>query len=146
LELANLFSYPLPSSYFDNLHKALGRVTQKSGRLVTNIGTIKSEQGDDLSTISDMFIRRDDVSLVVVWGIIGRTVRISARNTDISRPLEAFLKDRFGESSGAKLSPQGTGIGGGMISLELGVWMTPDTVPEVEAMVSKHITSLVFRD
>jgi nanoRNase/pAp phosphatase (c-di-AMP/oligoRNAs hydrolase) len=57
-ELRRLFNYPLPGSYFDNLEGALKGVAQQNARLVTNIGIVSSEEGDDVSVIADLLIRR----------------------------------------------------------------------------------------
>ena len=144
-ELAQLFNYPLPPSYFENLKHALVSEKREGSNVVTNIGIVPAEQGDDLSTIADAFIRRSGVTLVVVWGIIGNAVRISARNTDISQPLDMFLKACFGPTCGAKLTSIGKGVGGGMLSLELGIWSTPDTREQVIAMVDRYIASRIFK-
>ncbi len=144
-ELSQLFRYPLPTSHFHNVKKALGNMEIRDGKLVTHIGKIQPNEGDDLSSISDDLIRMNSVTLVIVWGIIDRTVRISARNADISNPLDLFLRDRFpGASCGAKLSANGQGIGGGTISIDIGQWMIPETVSEVESLVSKWVQTQVF--
>jgi len=145
-ELTQLFRYPLPSSHFDNLGKALENREFRDGKMVTHLGKIRPEEGDDLSTIADSLIRMTGVTLVIVWGIVDKTVRISARNADITNPLDVFLRDRFaGASCGAKLSSDGRGIGGGTVSLDLGVWMTEGTTQEVVALVSKWINNSVFQ-
>ena len=144
-ELAQLFNYPLPPSYFANFKHALVHERREGSNVVTNIGIVPADQGDDLSTIADGFIRMSGVTLVVVWGIIGNVVRISARNTDISQPLDILLKACFGPTCGAKLTSIGKGVGGGMLSLELGIWNTPETREQVVAMVDRYIASRVFK-
>jgi len=83
--------------------------------------------------------------MVVVWGIIGNAVRISARNIDLTTPLDRFLKECFGERSGAKLTPEGRGEGGALIELDLGFWLSESTKEEVRALVAKQISSLIFQ-
>lgn len=144
-ELAQLFRYPLPPTYYKNYAKALANEVMVGGTLVTHIGIISAAEGDDISTIADSLIRRTGITLVLVWGIIGGVVRLSARNADITRPLGSFLGATFPRaSSGAKLSGDGRGIGGATINLDIGDWMNSETSNEVVALVSKWICSKVF--
>ena len=151
-DIRPLANYPLPESFFNNLGSAL-RWDEKGGRLVASVGNLSEESGDDLSTIADLFLRKPGVDLAVVCGIVesyddeGNTntsVRISARNRDLSVPLDEFLRARFGNRSGAKLTPDGKGEGGALISLDLGDWMDDTNVEEVSAMVGKRIASKIF--
>ena len=145
-EISDLIEHRLPSSHFDHLTFALTHLSRSGSRLVANAGLIDAEHGDDLSTIADYLIRMEGVSLVIVWGIVGAHVRISARNTELGRPLHAFLKKRFGDQSGAKLAPDGRGEGGALLHLDLGFWMSPEATEEILAMVSKRLKLLVFSD
>lgn len=145
-ELHRLIEYPLPPSHFAHLTFALNHYKRQGARLVAGAGMMRPEDGDDLSTIADYFLRMEGVTLVVVWGIIKKTVRISARNDNLSTPLDEFLQKRFGPASGAKLAPDGRGEGGARLGLELGVWISETTRPQVEAMVSSRIQELIFND
>lgn len=147
-EFRQLFNYPLPPSYYRNLKRSLEQVSQNSARLVTNIGIVPADMSDDISTISDLMIRWDGVSLVVVWCILEKEkrVRVSARNTDSSRDLGNFLRERFGPHCGAKVTEDGDGIGGGNLTLDFGFWFNAETTEETEKLVSKFMTSSVFRD
>lgn len=143
-EFSNLVIYPLPETYFSNLQTALSNIVTKGSRLITNVGSITTKQADDLSTIADMLIRWDGISLVVVWGIVGNKIRFSARNDDISTPLDDFLKECFGDKSGAKLTPDGQGEGGGLIELNLGFLQGDDVKNEIIAIVKKRMENLIF--
>lgn len=145
-ELQSLIDYPLPDSHYKNLASALTNFRQTGSKVIVSLGTIEPEDGDDLSTIADYFLRKDGVTLVVVWGIIKDTVRISARNSNISRPLDEFLKVRFGSGSGAKLTPDGKGEGGARLKLDLGLWMSTATKDLVEQVVSARIEELILKD
>ena len=146
-ELSRLIYHPLPESHFKNFAYALNHMEQKSGRLVVNAGEIRPEDGDDLASIADELLRKETVLLVVVWGIIGNTVRISARTTDLSLPLDKFLKDRFGaESGGAKFTPDYRGEGGARINLGLGIWMSEKVRKEAEALVNARMKELIFNE
>ncbi|OGY89611.1 MAG: hypothetical protein A2677_00940 [Candidatus Komeilibacteria bacterium RIFCSPHIGHO2_01_FULL_52_14] len=117
-----LLNYPLSPAYFRNVQTALNRQVLSGSRLVATVGRIDPDEGDDLAIIADELIRRTGISLVVVWGLIdGNKVRFSARNMDISMSLVGFLHERFGSgSSGAKLLEGGRGVGGGLITVDLG--------------------------
>lgn len=144
-DLNRLLHYTLPKSHFKNLLYALSHQEQRGGRLVVGAGELAEEDGDDLSTIADYLLRCEGVSLVIVWGIIGKVVRISARTSDITIPLDKFLKDRFGpHCSGAKFTPDGRGEGGARLSLDLGIWMSPNVRAQAEALVSVRIQDLIF--
>jgi nanoRNase/pAp phosphatase (c-di-AMP/oligoRNAs hydrolase) len=145
-EFQSLLSYPLPESHYDNLLHALTHTEQRGGRLLASVGHIRPEEGDDLSTFADYLLRRDGVTLVVVWGIMDSTVRISARNANLSDPLDDFLRARFGAASGAKLAPDGRGEGGARLRLDLGLWLSDATRPQIEAMVSTRLKELIFSD
>ncbi len=145
-DVAHLINYPLPPSYYDNLEKALGGVVVNSERLVTGLGHVDPQNSDDISSIADHLIRRSGVSLVVVWGIVGNVVRLSARAKDISLSLDDFLKTRF-PGSGAKLAPDGHGEGGAVIALTgLERWMSDTTKPLIVELISKRIEEIVFEN
>lgn len=143
-EFSDLIDYPLPGTYFDNLHTALGNAVISGSRLVAHIGQVTVRQGDDLSTIADILIRRDSITLAVVWGIVNNQLRFSARNDDITTPLDDFLKECFGENSGAKLTPDGHGEGGGLIDLDLGFLKGDDALNEIIALVKKRMETVIF--
>ncbi|MDO8668834.1 MAG: DHH family phosphoesterase [Candidatus Buchananbacteria bacterium] len=143
-EFGDLVSYPLPETFFHNLQSSLANIVIHGSRLVTNIGMLTTRQADDLSTIADMLIRWDGISLVVVWGVIGNKIRFSARNDDISTPLDDLLKECFGDRSGAKLTPDGQGEGGGLIDLNLGFLQGDDVKEEIIAIIKKRMETLIF--
>ncbi len=146
-ELMQLFNFPLPESYFVNLKNAFENIKLHGGSLVSHIGSIHSKQGDDISTAADMFIRRNGVSLVIVWAIISdkKEVRISARSTDISLNLSHFLQERLSPNCGSKLTPDNKSSGGGVMNLDIGFWFNAHTAVEVTAVVEKFISTAIFR-
>ena len=137
--LTQLINHSLPPSHFDNAARALSNMKKKDGRLVAGIGQVEGGSADDLSTIADYLLRMQDVTLVVIWGIINGQVRISARNSDLSTSLDEFLHQRFGTDSGAKLAPDGRGEGGAAVKLDIGPWICEKTTEEVEALVDKRM-------
>lgn len=148
-ELNSLIDYPLPMTYFNNLNYALKTMKTNGGRLVTGVSHIKSDQGDDISTVADELLRVTGVVMVVVWGIIDNRVRLSARASDPSINLNDFLKDRFEGQGGAKMTPDGRSEGGAMLDLELSFWLThmPDkSRNKIGVIVQETIEHVVFKD
>jgi nanoRNase/pAp phosphatase (c-di-AMP/oligoRNAs hydrolase) len=142
-DLDPLINYPLPPSHYINLASALNQYDEQGSYLVSGVGYMNVEDGDDLSTIADYFLRKDGISLAIVWGIIDGKVRISARNSNLSDPLDDFIT-RFGPFGGAKLTPDGRGEGGAMLKLDLGDWLIDETKEIVEKMVRERINAWVF--
>jgi nanoRNase/pAp phosphatase (c-di-AMP/oligoRNAs hydrolase) len=142
-DLDPLINYPLPPSHYINLASALNQCDEQGSYLVSGVGYMNVEDGDDLSTIADYFLRKDGISLAIVWGIIDGKVRISARNSNLSDPLDDFIT-RFGPFGGAKLTPDGRGEGGAMLKLDLGDWLIDETKEIVEKMVRERINAWVF--
>jgi len=145
-EMSQLIDYPLSETYFDNLKTALNNYLRKGSRVIARVGTISNITGDDLSTIADQFLRIQGVTMVVIWGIIGQKVRISARSRDLSTHLDEFLEKKFGKSSGAKLTPDGRGEGGASIDLNLGFWYSEEVKEEIEILVTKRLREVMFSD
>lgn len=149
VEISQLIDYPLPESYFDNLTSALNNFTRKGSRIIANTGFISASEGNDLSTIADFLLRMEGITLVVAWGIIEKTVRISTRSRGLPMPFDEFLKDRFGSNSGAKITPDGRVEGGAIIELSLPVgawWRTEATEESIEEVVTKRLKEVVFAD
>lgn len=145
--MAQLIKYSLPNSYFKTLNYALSNMDQRGGKLLVSAGFLKPENSDDVSTIADYLLRKEGVSLVIVWGLVGYTLRISARSTDITIPLAQFLQNRFGKhAAGAKLTPDGHSEGGGSITFELGLFAeVAGAKKELEAWVNACMKELVFQ-
>jgi len=146
IEMSELVDYPLSESYFKNLQNALNNYMRKGSRVIAKVGIISGETGDDLSTIADEFLRMQGVTLVVIWGIINKKVRISARSRDLSTPLDEFLAQKFGKSSGAKLAPNGRGEGGAILDLNLGFWYSENIESEIEMLVTNRLREVMFSD
>lgn len=136
--------YPLPPSYFANLRTALETMRREDHILVANLGVIESRCADDIAVISDELIRMEGVSLVLTWAVVDGKVRISARGTNLSNPLDEWLASRFGERSGAKITPTGKGEGGALLDVGMDFWVTADTTNELVSLVGKRICSLAF--
>lgn len=142
--LKQLIHHSLPSTYFDNFQTALLSRDRRRSTLVATVGRVPEEQGDDISIIANQLLRDPGLSLVVVYALIGSRVRLSARCKDISMDLNSYLRKRFGDQAGAKLTPDGHGEGGALLSIDLGDWMSEEIAPEVDAIAAKWIKRKIF--
>ncbi len=141
-QFLEIINYSLPGSHFKNLTYALNHLTRNDdGKCLVSVGYIDEETGDDISSIADYMMRLDSCSLVAVWGIVNNShVRLSVRSTDLSTPLDQFLAKRF--NGGAKLTPDGVGVGGAII--DLGIWVTESNKEDVANMVTKRLEELIL--
>lgn len=144
-DLTSLMNYPLPESFFVNRAKAMNSRVEKDGRLIAGLGVTREDCASDIAIIADELIRKEHISFVVVWAIIGNVVRLSARTKDRRFPLDEFLKERF-PGSGSKIAPDGHGEGGATIPLMLEGWHSEQTRLLIEEMVAKRLEELIFRD
>lgn len=142
-----LLNYPLTGGHFERLSKAISGATVQNGRLITTVGVVNRQDADDISTVADHLSRRDDITMVVVWGVVDGRVRLSVRSRDMTLSLKGFLADRFGaDSVGAKLSPDGRGIGGGLLTLDLGWLESEQTQDAILKVVALRLSELIFRE
>jgi nanoRNase/pAp phosphatase (c-di-AMP/oligoRNAs hydrolase) len=136
--------FTIPASFCQQFETALANKRIKGSRLVTGVGIVAEEDGDNISTIADYLIRRDGTHIVVVWAIIGNFVRISARSRDYKVPLDEFLRSVF-RNGGAKITPEGYGEGGARLKLSLtGFSSIPCESNSVVGKVSQNMVKRVF--
>lgn len=150
-DLRALIRYKRPDSYYRNLATALQHFKHRHGRLVATVKSIPAKQGDDLSMIADEFLRKNGVTMAIVWGVVeiknpttgdlSKGVRVCARSEDITTNLGSFLKERFGKASGAKLLPDGQAEGGALVQLEVGPWLREEEMIEI---IGRRIREWLF--
>ncbi len=148
-EISHIVNYSLPKSYYTHLALALNKIEQHESRLVTGVGFIDKENSDDISAIADELARWQDVSMVVVWGIIEeeRIVRVCVRTNNLNIPLDEYLLKKFKDDSGAKSTPDGKEEGGAKLKLGLDVYWEMDiTKEDVENIVFKVIKYKIFSE
>lgn len=141
-----LINYTLPPSHVAAFRYALTHTEQSGERLVAFAGRLRPNEGDDVSTIADYLSRMQGVTIAIVAAIIGDRVRLSARSSDPTISLSDFLRERFGEKSGAKVMPDGRSEGGALLDLSLGPWDTDETHETVDALVIKCVRKWIFTD
>ena len=140
-----LVEYSISPKYLQSLQTALQSQKMHGSTLITSAGFLDAENGDDLSTIANMFIRVEGVTLVIVWGVIGGVVRLSARSTDLSTPLDGYLREHFGDRAGATLTPNGHSEGGAVVELGLGFWGQLCARLEILALVDKVLSNIILK-
>lgn len=145
-ELKRLIHYPKSRSFFKNKSQALVNMEENGSRILASVGVIGSDRGDDISTVADELIEIEGVSLVIVYGILSDTqkVRLSARSTDMSQSIDEFLRRRFVGRVGGKITDTGSGIGGGLVELDLGFWYCDYTWEEIYDLVQKRLRGLIL--
>ncbi len=117
------------------------KATYRQGRLLGYLGKIPEKQGDDLAMVGDEFLRTIGAPLALTWAVIEvkdpvtnevtLKVRVCARSEELSINLAEKLFVRFGQRSGAKILPDGTGEGGALFELPVVPWMTDDEMTEI---------------
>ena len=93
--------------------------------MIADAGFLRPNEGDHLALIADELIRQDSVSIVIVFCILSeeRKVRICARCENPLVDLNQLLKAKFSHASaGAKLTPDGRGEDGALVSIDFGLW------------------------
>jgi len=145
-EIVPLIKYTIAPSNVANFRFALNHTEQRGERLVAFAGRLRQSEGDDISTIADYLSRTQGVTIAIVAAIIGDRVRLSARSSDPTISLADFLRERFGDKSGAKVMPDGRSEGGALLDLSLGPWDTDETSETVEALVIQCINKWIFND
>jgi len=144
-DLMPYISYDLAPSFYEHRLRTLQEVRIEDTRLVTNVGFISSDDGDEIAILADEFIRRRGIDLVLVWGIVDRKeVRISARASAPDFPLNEFLKKHFG--GGSKPTVSGRDEGGATVSFTSGEfsWISEQTKDLALELASKRIQEEVF--
>lgn len=144
-QFSQLIKYTLPVSFYRNFAYALEHHEKLDSRLIANVGRVNIDDADDISTIAEELVRMEGITLAIVFGIVGKQVRVSARSTNPSLDLGNMLREYFGQDkAGAKLTPDGRGVGGALVELDLGMWASDGVREQLEALVFARIKEMVF--
>ncbi len=113
-ELLDIFeSPPLNPETIDVLGRAIQNRKMDHGLLMAFAGEINDR--DDLSQVVELLMREEDAVTILVYGILGNDIYMSARCKDLSKNIGGKMKRAFseiGEAGGHRHS------GGGKISLD----------------------------
>jgi nanoRNase/pAp phosphatase (c-di-AMP/oligoRNAs hydrolase) len=146
IDISRFINYSLPSSFFKNWHSAIQTFEQHGSKAIASLGFISSKDRDNLSSIADLLLRREGVDFVAVWAIINDSVAISFRNDNLSTPLDGFVREKFDNMGGAKLTSDGKGEGGANIPLNMQFWFGEENKDPVLEIVSNRLGQLIFSE
>lgn len=146
IDISRFVDYTLPGNFFKNMLSAMGTFTQEGPRSMASLGFIARKDRDNLSTIADLLLRREGVDFVAVWAIVEDTVSLSFRNSNLSTPLDDFVKEQFQGKGGAKLTSTGIGEGGATIPLGMEFWFGEENKDSILETVSNKLKQLIFKE
>lgn len=110
-----IVNYELPSYIFDSEETAWKNKICKPPNLITGLGFIEEFRGDCIPYLADKMMRLQGIQTVLVYAIVGQTLRASVRTISSSLDCQNIIVEVFGEGSGgSKL-----GIGGANVNLDL---------------------------
>ena len=110
--LRRLQFYKVSPEVFDVLARAIRSSKLTAGYLTSNVGAV--EDPDSVAQVAEFLLQREGVNTVLVYGVFGDVVRVSARTSDPSLHLGQCLREAFGEFAGGH-----AGMAGGRIPLRL---------------------------
>lgn len=132
--------YPYPRYLFELEAVALreGNFELRDGVFITFLGMLSQAKRDAISTIADKMGRMEGVTTSIVFAMIGDSVEISMRSSNVSLDVGTFVKKLFGkENAGAK-----QGSGGARVPLG---FFSPVEQPEkLKTQLADTIKSLLM--
>ena len=99
---------PYSRKMLSALSLALRKIKTVDSCLITTVGEIEEE--DIVSQVSNFLLSTEGVTTVLVYGIVNRYLRISARTTDPTIHLGKILSEAFGEFGGGHQNMAGAKI------------------------------------
>lgn len=97
--------------------------------LITEIGFIDETKSDCIPAIADKFMRILGVQTVIVYAIVGKSIRASIRTSSASLDCKTLIDDVFGKGSGGSKGGAKGGIGGANVSFNV---FDPATMSEAD--------------
>lgn len=110
-------NYPIPDYIFECEARAEANKKIRFTCLVTGLGYLTPKQRDAIPVVADHQLRREGISTVVIFAIVGNTLHASLRTKDAKLDETVFLSSIFGEKdSGSKLGSGGAKVPLGVIA------------------------------
>lgn len=103
-----IVNYELPPYVFDAERSAWENKTYAPPNLIAGLGYIDDSRSDCIPYLADKFMRLQGIQTVVVYGIVGNSIRGSVRTASATLDAENLLDELFGEGNGGAKH----GIGG----------------------------------
>ncbi|NLI62392.1 MAG: potassium transporter TrkA [Methanosarcinaceae archaeon] len=82
--------------------------------LLSNVGFIRDR--DTLPQAADYLLKMEGISVTVIYGVVGDSISVSARNDDIRVQLGDVMRQAFGENAGGHSNSAGAKIPLGLFS------------------------------
>jgi len=146
IDISRFINYKLPPNFYKNIGSAIRTFDQQGSKALASLGFIPTKDRDNLSSIADLLLRREGLDFVAVWAIIEDSVVISFRNDSLSTPLDGFVKEKFNDMGGAKLTSDGKGEGGANIPLGMQFWFGEENKDPVLEIVSNRLGQLILNE
>ncbi|MEY7849758.1 bifunctional oligoribonuclease/PAP phosphatase NrnA [Natrarchaeobius sp. A-rgal3] len=93
--LEQLYGSAFSPGTIDAIGRAIATRERRGSSLVASVGT--TSETDALPQAADFLLNLEGVDTVLVYGIVGRTIRISARSIDPRIHIGETLEEGFGE-------------------------------------------------
>lgn len=103
-----IVNYELPPYVFDAERSAWEHKTYAPPNLIAGLGYIDDSRSDCIPYLADKFMRLQGIQTVVVYGIVGKSIRGSVRTASATLDAESLLDELFGPGNGGAKH----GIGG----------------------------------
>lgn len=103
-----IVNYELPPYVFDAERLAWEHKTYSPPNLIAGLGYLDDSRSDCIPYLADKFMRLQGIQTVVVYGIVGNTIRGSVRTASATLDAESLLDELFGMGNGGAKH----GIGG----------------------------------
>lgn len=110
-----IINYELPPYVFDAEEIAWKNKISKPPNLITGLGFIDEVRSDCIPYLADKMMRLQGIQTVLVYAIVGNSIRASVRTISSSLDCQNLLTDIFGEGNGGAKS----GSGGANVKLNI---------------------------
>ena len=102
-----IINYELPPYIFDAEETAWKNKVSKPPNLITGLGFVEEGRGDCIPYLADKMMRLQGIQTVLVFAIVGSSLRASARTNSSSIDCQNLLNEVFGEGNGGAKSGSG---------------------------------------
>ncbi len=114
-KFSKIVNYELPEYMFDAEQLAWSNRVQDTPNLISGLGFVDEGHSDSIPYLADKMMRLRGIQTVVVYGIVGNSVRASVRTSSSSLDCDNLCKEIFGEKNGGAKQ----GVGGAIVSFNV---------------------------
>lgn len=107
-----IVNYELPAYMFDYEEIAWRNKQVDSTNFITGLKFVEQSKSDCIPYLADKFMRLTGIQTVVVYGIVGNSIRASIRTTSASLDCSDLCNDLFGQGNGGAKH----GVGGAIVN------------------------------